>query len=95
MPPRRRARAMRGRNHTPRAADRGLPIYTPTARHCPRDAGHGQCRSVPYVPASHAATSALAPALSHDPQKQRDEFTLAMRVRLGKDGFQLIARRLP
>jgi hypothetical protein len=27
-------------------------------------------------------------------QKQRDEFALAMRVRLGKDGFQLIARRL-
>ena len=32
---------------------------------------------------------------SLDLQKQRDEFTLAMRVRLGKDGFQLIARRLP
>ena len=43
----------------------------------------------------HAATSALAPALSFDLQKQRDEFALAMRVRLGKDGFQLIARRLP
>ena len=28
-------------------------------------------------------------------QKQRDQFALAMRVRLGKDGFQLIARRLP
>ena len=43
----------------------------------------------------HAATFTLAPALSHDLQKQRDEFALAMRVRLGKDGFQLIARRLP
>jgi hypothetical protein len=32
----------------------------------------------------HAATSALAPTLSHDLQKQRDEFALAMRVRLGK-----------
>ena len=30
-----------------------------------------------------------------DLQKQRDQFALAMRVRLGKDGFQLIARRLP
>ena len=30
-----------------------------------------------------------------DLQEQRDQFTLAMRVRLGKDGFQLIARRLP
>ena len=43
----------------------------------------------------HAATFTLAPTLSHDLQKQRDEFALAMRVRLGKDGFQLIARRLP
>jgi hypothetical protein len=42
----------------------------------------------------YAATFTLA-ALSHDLQKQRDEFALAMRVRLGKDGFQLIARRLP
>jgi hypothetical protein len=30
-----------------------------------------------------------------DLQKQCDQFALAMRVRLGKDGFQLIARRLP
>ncbi len=30
-----------------------------------------------------------------DLQKQRDKLALAMRVRLGKDGFQLIARRLP
>jgi hypothetical protein len=30
-----------------------------------------------------------------DLQKQRDQFALAMRVRLGKDGFQLIACRLP
>ena len=30
-----------------------------------------------------------------DLQEQRDQFALAMRVRLGKDGFQLIARRLP
>jgi len=30
-----------------------------------------------------------------DLQKQRDQFALAMRVRLGKDGFQLISRRLP
>jgi hypothetical protein len=29
-----------------------------------------------------------------DLQKQDDQFALAMRVRLGKDGFQLIARRL-
>ncbi len=36
-----------------------------------------------------------APPLSHDLQKQRDEFALAMRVRLGKDGFQLIACHLP
>ena len=43
----------------------------------------------------HAATFTLVPALSHDLQKQRDEFALAMRVRLGKDRFQLIARRLP
>jgi hypothetical protein len=43
----------------------------------------------------HAATSALAPALSHDLQKQRDKFALAMCVGLGKDRFQLIARRLP
>jgi len=28
-------------------------------------------------------------------QEQRDQFALAMRVRLGKDGFQVIARRLP
>jgi hypothetical protein len=25
---------------------RGRPINTPTAEHCPRDAGHGQCRSI-------------------------------------------------
>ena len=30
-----------------------------------------------------------------DLQKQRDKFALAMRIRLGKDGFQLISRRLP
>ena len=30
-----------------------------------------------------------------DLQKQRDQFALAMRIRLGKDGFQLISRRLP
>ena len=30
-----------------------------------------------------------------DLQEQRDKLALAMRVRLGKDGFQLIARRLP
>jgi hypothetical protein len=30
-----------------------------------------------------------------DLQKQRDQFALAVRVRLGKDGFQMIARRLP
>jgi hypothetical protein len=28
-------------------------------------------------------------------QKKCDQFALAMRVRLDKDGFQLIARRLP
>jgi hypothetical protein len=39
------------------------------------------------------ATHAAAPSL--DPQKQRDEFALAMCVGLGKDRFQLIARRLP
>jgi hypothetical protein len=43
----------------------------------------------------HAATFTLAPALSHDLQKQRDKFALAMCVGLGKDRFQLIARRLP
>ena len=43
----------------------------------------------------HAATSLLAPTLSHDLQKQRDEFALAMGVGLGEDRFQLIARRLP
>jgi hypothetical protein len=32
---------------------------------------------------------------SFDLQNQRDEFALAMRVGLGKDRFQLIARRLP
>ena len=32
---------------------------------------------------------------SLDLQKQRDKFALAMRVGLGKDRFQLIARRLP
>jgi hypothetical protein len=32
---------------------------------------------------------------SSDLHKQGDQFALAMRVRLGKDGFQLIARRLP
>jgi hypothetical protein len=32
---------------------------------------------------------------SPDLQKQRHQFALAMCVRLGKDGFQLIARRLP
>ena len=30
-----------------------------------------------------------------DLQEQRDKLALAMRVRLGKHGFQLIARRLP
>ena len=30
-----------------------------------------------------------------DLQKQRDKLALAMRIRLGKDGFQLISRRLP
>ena len=35
----------------------------------------------------------LSPLL--DLQEQRDKLALAMRVRLGKDGFQLIARRLP
>ena len=30
-----------------------------------------------------------------DLKKQRDQFALAMHVRLGKDGFQLIALRLP
>ena len=30
-----------------------------------------------------------------DLQKQRDQFALAMRIRLGKDGFQPITRRLP
>ena len=32
---------------------------------------------------------------SFDLQKQRDKFALAMCVGLGKDRFQLIARRLP
>ena len=32
---------------------------------------------------------------SFDLQNQRDKFALAMRVGLGKDRFQLIARRLP
>ena len=35
----------------------------------------------------------LSPLL--DLQEQRDQFALAMRIRLGKDGFQLISRRLP
>jgi hypothetical protein len=39
-------------DHTPGDTVRGLPINTPTAKHCPLDTGHGQCRSVPYVPAS-------------------------------------------
>jgi hypothetical protein len=30
-------------------ADRGLPINTPTAGHCPRDAGCGQCRHATVV----------------------------------------------
>ena len=37
----------------------------------------------------------LGLSLLLDLQKQRDQFALAMRVRLGKDGFQLISRRLP
>ena len=41
------------------------------------------------------SASALAPAPSLDLPKQRDQCALAMCARLGKDGFQLIARRLP
>jgi hypothetical protein len=38
-----------GRDHTPRDADRGLRINTPTAGHCPRDTGNGQCRSITSI----------------------------------------------
>jgi hypothetical protein len=40
------------RSHAAGDADRGRPTNTPSAGQCPRDAAHGQCRSVPYVPAS-------------------------------------------
>ena len=43
----------------------------------------------------HAFTSAHCAGPSFDLQNQRDEFALAMCVGLGKDRFQLIARRLP
>jgi hypothetical protein len=46
------------------------------------------------VPASARRTPALA-CPSFDLQKQRNKFALAMCVGLGKDRFQLIARRLP
>jgi hypothetical protein len=77
---------MRGRDHTQENADRGrLGI----AR------GTGNAAQFLMCQLPHAATFTLAPTLSHDLQNQRDKFALAMGVGLGKDRFQLIARRLP
>ena len=75
-------------------ADRG-PINAPRLGIARVTRGTGNAAQFLMCQLPHAATFTLAPALSHDLQKQRDEFALAMRVRLGKDGFQLIARRLP
>jgi hypothetical protein len=36
------------RSHA-REPERGRPINAPTARHCPRDAGYGQCRSITII----------------------------------------------
>jgi len=74
-------------DHTPGDTVRGLPINTPTAKHCPLDAGHGQCRSVPYVPASARRNVRSHACPSFDLQNQRDKFALAMRVGLAKTDF--------
>jgi hypothetical protein len=48
------------------------------------------------ISSKHLALAETSGAVrSLDLQKQRDKFALAMRVGLGKDRFQLIARRLP
>ena len=48
-----------------------------------------------YCNAVALARSYALEAQTAPTQKQRDEFALAMCVGLGKDRFQLIARRLP
>src|SRR5271157_2712681 len=52
------------------------------------------CRAF-YSPRRETAALGSSANPLADLQEQRDKFALAMRVGLGKDGFQLIARRLP
>jgi hypothetical protein len=66
----------------------GVLLARPWRERCPED--HGRHRR------SALFTRTLGKSFySLDLQKQRDQFALAMGVRFGKDGFQLIARRFP
>jgi len=59
------------------------------------DTGPGHLPGLSIYDVRRAERLRSSPNPLPDLQKQRDQFALAMRVRLGKDGFQLIARRLP
>ena len=59
------------------------------------DTGPGHLPGLSIYDVRRAERLRSSPNPLPDLQEQRDQFALAMRVRLGKDGFQLISRRLP
>jgi hypothetical protein len=61
----------------------------------PRTRGVKVVPNVDFACTFKALTVVTTVSSSFDLQKQRDKFALAMRAGLGKDRFQLIARRLP
>ena len=62
---------------------------------CIHDTGPGHLPGLSICEARRAERLRSSANPSLDLPEQRDQFALAMRVRLGKDGFQLISRRLP
>ena len=77
---------------------RGVAVTADGKQTCdhadPGDAGRRWLEDAQRVgPPSPPQDSGLSLLL--DLHKQRDKLALAMRIRLGKDGFQLISRRLP